>query len=166
MSLYQVFKNLEIDFSVIGLEQNNFEIEYFCTPKGAHIIGSAGVDGIHYCFVEGQDEMVFTVNPMGVRYVMPIARNFEDLLRLLLACGSMDAIEQAYLWNEEQFLEYLKENQPTAEALLIFDHLRDKLDIIPMEQPFPYLRELQESYDYSQLNFSEEYYETIGYNPI
>ncbi len=161
MSLYRTFTELDVDFSAIGLEQNGLDVEYFCTPQGAQIIGCAGVDGIHYCFVEGQDEMVFSVNPMGMRYVMPIAQNFEDLLRLLLACGSMDAIEQSYLWSEEQFEQYLEENKPSAEALLVFDVLRDKLKITPMEHPFIYLRNLQDSYDYDKLHFSEEYYEFV-----
>lgn len=109
MTLYQKFKKLNIDFSAIGLEQRGTEEKYFCTPKGARIIGWAGVDGIHCCFIRGFEEMVFAVSPMNTPgdYVHPIARSFEDLLRLLLACGSMDAIEQTHQWDEGQFDEYV-----------------------------------------------------------
>ena len=43
--------------------------------------------------------MVFSISPSAFpgENVHPIAKNFEDLLRLLLACGSMDAIEQTYM---------------------------------------------------------------------
>lgn len=165
MTLYQKFKKLNIDFDAIGFMQDACDVKYFCTPRGARVIGRAGVDGIHYCFVRGQEEMVFAVNPMSTRYVMPIARTFEDLLRLLLACGSMDAIEQAHLWDKEQFDEYLEANPPTAEAMAVFDVLREKLAITPMEEPFTYLRRLQDSYNYGQLNYSKEYYEMLDATP-
>ena len=147
MTLYQKFKKLKIDFSAIEFEQADDDDKYFCTPKGARIIGRAGVDGIHYCFVRGQEEIVFAVSPMNTpgRNVHPIARTFEDLLRLLLACGSMSALEQVHQWDEEQFEEYVADNQPTAAQLAVFDVLRDKLGITPMDEPFTYLRRLQDS---------------------
>lgn len=77
------------------MERRTENTAYFCTPKGAAIIGWAGVDGIHYCFVDGFGETVFAVSPMNVGdYVHPVARNFEDLLRLLLSCVDMAALEQ------------------------------------------------------------------------
>lgn len=166
MTLYQKFKKLNIDFSAIGLEQRGTEEKYFCTPKGARIIGWAGVDGIHYCFIRGFEEMVFAVSPMNTPgdYVRPIARSFEDLLRLLLACGSMDAIEQTHQWDEGQFDEYVAENQPTTAALAVFDVLRDKLGITPMEHPYGYIRKLQQSFDYGQIQYPPEYYD-IDMNP-
>ena len=48
MNLYQRFKELDIDHSAIRLEQSDAPADYFCTPKGAKVIGWAGVDGIHY----------------------------------------------------------------------------------------------------------------------
>ena len=115
MTLYQKFKKLRINFSAIEFEQAGDDDKYFCTPKGAHIIGRADVDGIHYCFVRGQGEMVFAVNPSNDlgKNVYPIANTFEELLSLLLSCGSMAVIEQAHLWDEEQFEEFVAENQPT-----------------------------------------------------
>lgn len=163
MTIYQKFRKLNIDFAAIGLERTGTEEKYFCTPKGARIIASAGVDGIHYCFVRGQGEMVFVVSPMNEtgRNVFPIARTFEDLLGLLMACGSMDAIEQAWQWDEEQFEEYLAAYPAKSEALAVFDVLRDKLGIKPMENPYEYLCELQREYNYGQLNFSKEYYDLL-----
>lgn len=163
MTPYQKFRKLNIDFAVIGLELTGTEEKYFCTPKGARIIASAGVDGIHYCFVRGQGETVFAVSPMNEtgRNVFPIARTFEDLLGLLMACGSMDAIEQAWQWDEEQFEEYLAAYPAKSEAMAAFDVLQAKLGITPMENPYAYLQELQRSYNYGQLNFSKEYYDLL-----
>ena len=137
MNLYQRFKKLNIDHSAIGLEQSDDPVTYFCTPKGAVAIGWAGVDGIHYCFVKGLDEMVFAVNPTNDSgdYVHPIARSFEDMLSLLLACGSMDAIEQAHMWDEAAFEGYVKENQPGEEQTAAMAVIREQLGIEPMEYP-------------------------------
>ncbi|WP_222860695.1 hypothetical protein [Paenibacillus antibioticophila] len=55
------------------MEQRQNDPPYFCTPKGARMIGWAGVDGIHFCFVRGFGEMVFAVSPMNTagNYVHP-----------------------------------------------------------------------------------------------
>jgi hypothetical protein len=64
--------------------------------------------------------MVFAISPMNTpgSNVHLIARTFADLLRLLLACGSLSALEQAHQWDEEQFEEYVAGNQATDEAWL------------------------------------------------
>ena len=48
---------------------------YFCTPRGASIIGSEGVDGVHYCFVRGYGGAVFAVSPLrpDPERVQPVA---------------------------------------------------------------------------------------------
>ena len=77
MTSYQKFKSLPIDHSAIGLAQGGSDVAYYCTPKDAHIIGWAGVDGIHYCTIPEFGEMIFVVSPMNFGdCVHPIARNF------------------------------------------------------------------------------------------
>ena len=92
---YQEFMREPVDLQAMGIELGGEREPYFCTPRGAEIFGWAGVDGIHYCFVPGFGETVFAVNPMGADYVRPLAKNFEDFLRLLLACGDVAALDQA-----------------------------------------------------------------------
>ena len=159
MTLYQEFKKLNINHYAVELDPHGMKGTYFCTPKGARIIGSAGVDGIHYCFVRGQEEMVFAISPMNTpgSNVHLIARTFADLLRLLLACGSLSALEQAHQWDEEQFEEYVAGNQATDEALAVFDVLKEKLGITPMEEPYAYLRDLQDTWHGKGLIFPKEY---------
>lgn len=64
----------------------------------------AGMDGIHFCFVRGFGGVVFSVTPMNLvpNLVHPLANNFEDFLRLLLACGDSAALEQAWMWDKSQ----------------------------------------------------------------
>ena len=97
MVTYDKFKRMQIDHTAIGMMQRESYEPYFCTPENANVIGWAGVDGIHYCTIPQFGEMIFAVSPMNFGdYVHPIARNFEDLLRLLLFCADMAAIEQCY----------------------------------------------------------------------
>lgn len=163
MTTYQRFQKLNIEHSAIGMDQSISDENYFCTPIGAEVIGEAGVDGIHYCFIEGFGEMVFAVNPLGIpgKYVHPIAKNFEDLLKLLLACGSMAAIDQTYMWDEELFDQYVMDNQPEENQQSIMNMIKEVFQITPMENSYHYIKELQRSFDYSKLVFSEEYYEIV-----
>lgn len=164
MDLFDQFQKLDIDFEAIGLMKGRENLSYFCTPKGAKILGWAGVDGIHYCQIKAFGEMVFAISPANLpgEYVHPIAHNFEVLLALLLASGSMDAIEQAHLMSREQFESYLLENRPGNAAATAFEKIRTELSITPKEDPYGYIRALQKGFDYSRIPYTKEYYETAG----
>ena len=78
MTTYQKFLKSGISLTAFGImpvtDGDGF-YPYFCTPKGASIIGRTGVDGVHYCFVRGFGETVFVVMPMNEpnEYVKPVA---------------------------------------------------------------------------------------------
>lgn len=157
-AFYQRFLRSGIDLAPLGAGKSEENYPHFCTPKGASIFGWAGVDGIHFCFVRGLGEMVFAVSPMNGwgEYVHPIARDFKDFLRLLLACGDTAALEQSWQWEEAQFNAFLAENPPTEEQRALLAHLAEKFSLTPMEQPWRYLRELQEHFDYSKIKYTED----------
>jgi len=159
MTSYDRFKKLHIDFSLLGLEQRKGDGRYFCTPKGAKIIGNEGVDGIHYCFVKGFDETVFAVDPSSSvgNCVHPLAHSFNDFLRLITACGGTAAVEQAWMWSKSEFDAFIKENPPLPEQQAVFDVLREELSIAPMEDPYDYIHDLQAGFDYSQIPYTKEY---------
>ena len=115
--VFQKFLRSGIDLSPVGVERREDNNPYFCTPKGASIFGWAGVDGIHFCFVRGFGGVVFSVSPMNSApdYVHPLANNFEDFLRLLLACSDSAALEQAWMWDKAQFEAFLQDNPPTQD---------------------------------------------------
>ena len=165
--IYEKYLKLNINGVHIGLEQGEDENRYFCTPEGASIIGWAGVDGIHFCFVRGFGEVVFAVSPMNVSgsYVHPLARDFESFLRLLLACGHTAALEQVWNWDQEQFDEFLRENAPVDEQSTTLHIIREKLSLTPMEQPFSYIRALQDGFDYRLIPYTEDYYDMVPVEP-
>lgn len=156
---YQKFLKQNIDLAPLGVEQIPDSPTYFCTPKGASIIGWAGVDGIHFCFIRGFGEMVFAVSPSNARpdYVHPIADSFSDFLRLLLACGDAAALEQAWGWSQEQFDCFLAENPPTQPQQRVLNDIANKMALMPMEQPYQNLKKLQDSFDYSKIRYTEDF---------
>ena len=155
------FTKKGIDLAPLGLLKRDVNETYFCTPKGARIIGWAGVDGIHYCRIRGFGEMVFAVSPMNVapHYVHPLARSFADFLRLLLACGSCDALEQAWQWDEDQFEAFLSENPPTQEQRAVLEELSRQTGLAPMDRPWQYLHRLQTEFDYGSIQYTQDYYD-------
>lgn len=163
---WKEFLGLGIDLTPVGLEVSNCADVYFCTPKNARILGWAGVDGIHFCTIPEFGEMVFAVNPMNFGdYVHPIARSSEDLIRLILACGDMAALEQCYGWEEEQFKAFLIDNPITKEQQDVLNAITKKTGLAPMENAFAYIKTLQGEFDYGQIPYTEEYYD-LDMNPV
>ena len=165
MTIYQKFRELKINHEALSLQPYDMDETYFCTPKGARIIGWAGVDGVHYCFIRGFRDMVFAITPMnGPDYVHPIAKNFKDLLRLLLTCGCMDAVEQAYQMNEQQFEEYLQDNKPLQSQQEALDVIAEELKLKPMPDAYAYLKNLYREFDPASISYTKDFYD-LDLNP-
>lgn len=163
--IYERFKKLDLDYSLIGFEQCESFLPYYCTPENAHIIGCAGVDGIHYCTVPDFGDMIFAVNPTNFGdCIHPIARNFEDLLRMLLFTGDMAAIEQCHAWDEKSFTSFLAEYPAFEDQQTILRAVQKEFDLEPMSDTFDYIKKLQSEFDLSEITFTEDYYD-LDMNP-
>ena len=163
MTAYKKFLSLDIDSSLISLEKMGGS-DRFCYPANAKAIGFEGC--IMYCFIDGYGETVFACNPESCAdiYVYPLAKNFEDFIRLILACGLANPVEQIVWMNKQQFEQHMqdeKENQTTEQKELL-SILEKELHIVAMEYPFEYVKELQSDFDYSKVHFSDEYYDVFG----
>lgn len=155
------FLKAQIDLEPLGLIMDGPFEAYFCTPKGARIFARSGVDGIHFCFVRGFGETVFTVSPMNGREncVHPVAKSFRDFLRLLLALHDAAAIEQAWQWNAAQLEEFEQKHPSSDEQLAALDKLVFTFHLRPMAEPWKYIHTVQSGFDYGKLRFSEEFYD-------
>ncbi len=164
MSILERYEALSIDGSLFGLEKGDTEGGYFCTPVGMKVIGWEGVGGIHYGTIDGCGEMIFAVDPenFGDWLVFPVARDFKDLLKLLLALRSMAAIEQIQRWDEETFKQFLSEDVESDERKAALYKIGRELNLSPMEEPFKYIKELQRNFDPDSIIYSNEYYDTLG----
>lgn len=163
MNTYLAYKNKEFDLTAFGLDRCGNDYTYFCTPVGADIFAAPGVDGIHYCMIEGFGELIFAISPSnGVgEFVHPVARNFDDFLRLLLVCDGDAAIEQCWQWSQEQFDKFMGEQEVLPATKQAAEHLMEQTGLEPMELPYKYIRDLQKSFNYKSIPFSEEYYDTV-----
>lgn len=160
MNTYERFQKMKINFGCLGIQQLEHYENYYCTPRDAVIIGSAGVDGIHYCTIPEFGEMIFAVSPMNFGdCVHPIARNFVDLLRLLLSCADMAALEQSYAWDEEQYKAFLIDCPATVRQQEALDAIRSEFGIAPMEDAFAYVKQLQAEFDPSKIPYTEDFYD-------
>lgn len=164
--LYKKYKNLKLDGSWIGLE-SGAETPSFCTPIGAEIIGWD--NGIHYCFLKGFGDMVFCVNPETCcdYCVYPIARNFRDFLGLILAAGNTNTLQQIIWWDKKMFDNFVnspeeQEYQSRPEVKSVLDTICKEMDIVVMDTPFEYVKDLQSNFPYEQIQFTNEYYDTLG----
>ena len=164
MTMYEKYCQLDIDGRWIGLEKRDMCVEYFCTPLNAIVIGWE--NSIHYCFIKGYRDMVFAVNPETCvdKYVYPLAANFKEFLRLILACGSTTAVEQIIGWSKKQFEEFLHSdnNKIFPEQAKVLKIVAEELKLQPMEKPYEYVKAAQELFDDGKIKYSNEYYDVLG----
>lgn len=164
MTMYEKYCQLDMDGRWIGLEKSDMCVEYFCTPIDATVIGWE--NSIHYCFIRGYRDMVFAVNLESCvdKYVYPLAMNFKEFLRLILACGSTTAVEQIIGWSKAQFEEFLHsaDNAILPEQKEVLNRIQAELKLTPKEDPYEYVKAVQEQYSDIKIKFSNEYYDTLG----
>lgn len=163
-TIYEKYKVLPIDKGLLCLEHRDITPSNFCYPVNAEPIGFEGC--ILYCFLPEYGEMVFACNSESCAdiYVYPLAKNFEDFLCLILACGSANPVEQIVWMSKQQFEQHLQEEKgiQTAEQKELLSLLKKEFHITAMEYPFEYVKKLQSDFDYSKIQFSDEYYDVLG----
>lgn len=155
---YEDFLNQDICLESYGIfPWGKEDVPYFCTPEDAVFLGRTGVDGIHYCFVKGYGETVFVVSPCNApgEYVHPVARDFEDFLRLLMVCKGEAALEQSWMWSQEKFDRFVAEQPVTPEQEQTKMLLETKLHISPEPAPYQYLQQVRAEVDCSRWNGTE-----------
>lgn len=166
------FHSLNIDFSAIGLEWGGAFGGYFCTPVGAEEVGSIGCDGVHFVLLPG-DEKVYCVDPaMGEegKYVLPVGGDFREFLSFVLYCHDANPLSQIWWMSEERFRNLLAGDAaaswPGSEEFFTKKNaalaaIAEKFHIAPAD-PFARVKAMQAAFDPGVLQFSDEYYDTLG----
>ena len=169
------FRALDINFDSIGLLQSGADdFAYFCTPTDAEFVGRIGCDGVHFILLPG-DERVFCVDPsMGERgtYVLPVAGDFREFLSFVLYCQDANPLSQIYWMTRKQYQELAAEDAAARENehMARFFEQKDaalsaiakEFDLTPVD-PFKKVKAMQKKFDPAILDFSEEYYDAVGY---
>ena len=155
---------LPIDKGLLCLEYGDIAEPYFCYPVNAKPIGFEGC--ILYCFLPEYGEMVFACNPESCvdQNVYPLAANFEDFIRLILACGTANPLEQIVWMDKNKFEEHMANEEKilTDEQRTAAQQLQRALSLLPIENPFEYVKSIQKDFDGSKIQYSDEYYEVTG----
>ncbi len=161
---FESFKNLNLDTGCIALESTEHIYPYWCYPKNYVPVGLEGC--ILYCFIDGYEDIVFASNPESCAdsNIYPLARSFEDFMRLIIACGSANPVEQIVWMTKDRFDEHLAaeaQNITQAQKQLI-ETLKTAFELRPMENPYEYVKAIQKNFDDSLIQYSDEYYDIKG----
>lgn len=168
------FRALDINFDSIGLMEDNDPARYFCDPVDLEPVGRIGCDGVHFILLPG-DERVFCVDPsMGERgtYVLPVASDFREFLSFVLYCQDANPLSQIYWMDRKQYQELAAEDAAARENEYQAKYFEEKdkalaaivkeFGLTPVD-PFKKVKAMQKKFDPAILNFSEEYYDAVGY---
>ena len=163
-TVYEKYLALPIDNGLLCLERGDITALYFCYPVDAEPIGFEGC--IMYCFLPEYGDMVFACNPESCAdiNVYPLAANFEDFIRLILACGTANPVEQIVWMDKSKFEEHMANEEKilTDEQKAAVQQLQRILGLLPMENPFEYVKAIQKDFDGSKIRYSDEYFEVTG----
>ena len=131
-------------------------------------------NGIHYCFIDGLDEMVFAVNLEGAvnengddLHVYPLAENFEIFLKIILVCSCANHVEQIIRFTKAEFESYLKtdifdDENFSNQQQKVLNTIKNERSLTVLDNPFEYVKALQKEFDYCSIQFTNEYYDTLG----
>ena len=161
---YEKYRALPINKGLLCLECGEITTPYFCYPVNAEPIGFEGC--ILYCFLPEYEDMVFACNPESCadQNVYPLAASFEDFIRLILACGTANPVEQIVWMDKSKFEEHIanEEKTLTDEQRAAVQQLQSELGLLPMENPHEYVKAIQKDFDGSKIQYSDEYFEVTG----
>ena len=161
---YEKFMALPIDKGLLCLEPGDITQPYYCYPVNAEPVGFEGC--ILYCFLPEYGEMVFACNPerCADQNVYPLAANFEDFIRLILACGTVNPVEQIVWMTRERFNKHVAKEKKilTGEQKAAVKMLQQEFGLAPMNDPYEYVKSIQENFDDSKIQYSDEYYDVTG----
>lgn len=163
MTAYEQYNKNRFSLSPFGIEKGETRSSYFCTPRGASILGWTGVDGIHFCTVSALGTTVFAVNPYAdpKKHAFPVAENFEMFLRLLISCGDEAALEQAHAWTKEQYEAWQRENPITPQQSEAARALAAAYDLTPVADPHSYLQSIYNDFNFDTIPYKKDYYEWV-----
>ena len=163
-TIYEKYMSLPIDKGLLYLEHGEITDPYFCYPVNAKPIGFEGC--ILYCFLPEYGEMVFACNPESCaeQNVYPLAATFEDFIRLILACGTVNPIEQIVWMDKKKFEEHVASEEKilSDEQKIAVQQLQRELNLFAIENPFEYVKSIEKDFDGSKIQYSDEYYEVTG----
>ena len=142
------------------------DTHYLCTPVDAYVFAYTGGDGVHFCTIPDTfGDMIFVVEPFPIDGipVRPIAENFEDFIRVLLAVRFTGILLDIPFRSNAEFcdgLQTFRDQHETEEHRKQLYSLAAYYNTAPMDDPYTYIRSLQDTFDYDLIPFSDDHYDS------
>lgn len=161
--------NGTFDLSCIGFSNSlaDRSHHYYCTPKDAQIIGSLGVDGIHYCTLPSFGTKIFIVSPLpfDTHHVIPIAEDFLTFLYLISYFRGTQLLDQIP-YTEKAKIETMMRKKKEKESLEQKEILQRicmiTKNVVFPEDPYEYVIRLYKNFPYEKIEYTERYYQIIA----
>ena len=92
--------------------------------------------------------------------MLPLTMYIRLQVTLMIFSGFFWLVETLQRWNTPGHgtEAYLSENPRTKEQEAILSEISDVMSLTAMEDPFRYVKELQETFDYDKIRYTEEYH--------
>lgn len=167
MKMYLKFRNSCLDTIPVGFYTGPGESTSVYTPSGARILAWARDQGVHLCQIEGFGDMVFAVDPAAPPgdCIHPIAKSILDFIGLVTACRHASVILNAYQWSRELFQQRQEAVKPDFKTRSVLRALENTYHPTRISDPYGYITELQNCFDYESLPLKQEYFEWCPVRP-
>lgn len=159
MTLYEQFIDSSLDTAGIGLDCSAGSDALICTPLHASIIGWANPGGLHFCFVDGLGEVVFAVDPLASDdcRIQPIAEDFHAFLGLIIRCRGTGLLSATGIHSQSSFEQAIETIVLSNKQRSILRAIENGFHPSNITQPWQYIQDLQENYDYASIPLHPEF---------
>lgn len=169
---WAIYNKERPNYFSLGLryEAPRSDVEYFCTPKGAKIFASMGLDGIHYCTVPRHGERIFAVVPDACDdcFVFPVAKDICEFFRLVAELHGTHLIDQIHSFERDQLdreLATLISNEDDT-ARRELSEFRERFAVEPLgASAYDLVMGQYNDFDPDSIKFTPLYYDTLGIEP-
>jgi len=167
MTLYQKFRTSSLDISLLGIFTGPAESSSVYTPTGSRIVAWMKEDGAHFCQIEGFGGMVFAVDPNATPgdCIHPVAANMSDFLALLCVCRDASLVLNAYRWSSSRFAQKIAAVAHDFKRNAVLRALANTYKVPEIADPYSYIANLQDDFDYTSLPLHPDYYEWCPIRP-
>lgn len=141
---YEKFRNSCLDTSAVGLTVGSEFSYYSATPENARVIAWADILGIHFCRIEGR-ENIYAVEPDGQKNkcVHAVAANFPEFLGLVVACNHASVLWKAHNLSRREFEELIAGNKPSMKQRSVLRAIGNIYHPPVITDPYGYMKNLR-----------------------
>lgn len=165
--LYQKFRNSSLDTAPLGIYCGADRSDNVYTPSGARVVGWTGNKGVHFCQVTGFGDIVFVVDPSAPPgdCVHPVAKTLLDFIGLITQCMDAALIARSYQWSSAYFYGKVAAVKPGMKTRSVLRALQNTYHPPVISDPYGYIAQLQQEFDYSALPLHPDYFEWCPIRP-